>query len=46
MTPPTQPGGPGGQQDQGHGVVPHDQGDVYQQAITFRSRSRQVSIYL
>ena len=26
MTPPTHQGGPGGQQDQGHGVVLHDQG--------------------
>ena len=46
MTPTTQQGGPGGQQDQGHGVVPHDQGEVCQQPITFRRGSRQVSIYL
>ena len=44
MTPPTHPGGPGGQQDQGQGVVLHDQGEVYQQPITFRSGSRQVSM--
>ena len=35
---------PGGQQDQGHGVVLHDQGEGYQQPITFRSGSRQLSI--
>ena len=33
MTPPTHPGGPGGQQDQGHGLVLHVQGEVYQQSI-------------
>ena len=33
MTPPTQSGGPGGQQYQGHGVVLHDHGEVYQQPI-------------
>ena len=32
----------GGQQDQGHGVVLHDQGEYYQQAITFGSWIRQV----
>ena len=32
----------GGQQDQGQGVVPHDQGGDYQQSITFRSGRRQV----
>ena len=37
MTPPTHPGGPGGQQDQGHGVVLHDQEEGYQPPITFRS---------
>ena len=46
MTPLPHPGETGGQQDQGHGVVPHDQGEVYQQPITFRSWSRQESIYL
>ena len=35
MTPPTHPGGPGGQQDQGHGVVLHDQGEVHQQPLFF-----------
>ena len=30
---------PGGQQDQGHGVVLHDYGEVYQQPIFFKSRS-------
>ena len=43
MTLPTHPGGPGGQQDQGHGVVLHDQGEVYQQPISFMRGS---SIYL
>ena len=35
------------QQDQGHGVVLHDQGEDYQQPITYRSgsESRQVSTY-
>ena len=42
MTPPTHPGGPGGQQDQGHGVVLHVQGEVYQQPIFLVSGS---SIY-
>ena len=36
MTPQTHPGGPGGQQDQGHGIVLHDQGEEYQQPITPR----------
>ena len=44
MTPPTHPGGPGGQQDQGHGVVPHDQGEVCQQPITFRRGSIYLSM--
>ena len=34
--------GPGGQQDQGHGVVLHVQGEGYQPPITFRSGSSQV----
>ena len=35
------------QQDQGHGVVLHDQGEDHQQPITYRSgsESRQVSTY-
>ena len=37
MTPPTHPGGPGGQQDQGHWVVLHDKGYIYQQPIFFMS---------
>ena len=37
---PTQPGGPGGQQDQGHGVILHDQGEVYQKPTPFMSWSR------
>ena len=32
-------GGPGGQQDQGHGIVLHDQGEEYQQPITSKSGS-------
>ena len=43
MTPPTHQGGPGGQQDQGHGVVLHDQKEGYQPPITFRSGSSQVT---
>ena len=40
MTPPlTNPVGPGGQQDQGHRVVLHDQGEIYQQPIFFMSES-------
>ena len=39
MTPQTNPGGPGGQQDQGHGVVLHDQGEKYEQPITSSSKS-------
>ena len=31
---------PGGQQDQGHGVVLHDQGEGYQQPKTFRIGSK------
>ena len=42
MTPSTHPGGPGGQHDQGHGVVLHDQGEGYQPPITCRSGSSQV----
>ena len=30
MTPATNPGGPGGQRDQEHGVVLHDQEEGYQ----------------
>ena len=40
MTLPTRQGGPGGQQDQEHGVVLHDQEEGYQPPITFRSGSR------
>ena len=39
ITPPTHPGG---QQDQGHGVDLHDQGEVHQQPIYFMRGS---SIY-
>ena len=45
MTPPTRqggPGGPGGQQDQGYGVVLHDQEEGYQPPITSRTGSSQV----
>ena len=42
MTPPTHQGGPGGQQDQGHGVVLHDQEEGYQPPITSRTGSSQV----
>ena len=35
-------GGPGGQRDQGHGVVLHVQGEGYQPPITSRSGSSQV----
>ena len=35
MTPSTNLGGPGEQRDQGHGVVLHDQGEIYQQPIFF-----------
>ena len=34
--------GPGGQQDQEHGVVLHVQGEGYQPPITYRSGSSQV----
>ena len=34
---------PGGQQEQGHGVVPHDQGEGDQQPKHFRSRNREVT---
>ena len=34
--------GPGGQRDQGHGVVLHDQEEVYQPHITSISESSQV----
>ena len=40
--PPTPPVGPGGQQDQEHGVVLHNQEEGYQTPITFRSGSSQV----
>ena len=43
MTPSTQPGGTGGQQDQGHGEVLHDQEEIYPQPIFFMSGS---SIYV
>ena len=42
MTPPTHQGGPGGQQDQGHGVVLHDQEEGYQPPVTSRTWSSQV----
>ena len=42
MTPPTCKGGPSGQQDQGHGVVLHDQEEGYQQTITSRTKISQV----
>ena len=32
--------GPGGQQDQGHGLVPHDQGEGYQPPITSSGSSQ------
>ena len=35
---------PGGQQDQGHGVDLHDQGEVHQQPISFMS-VEEVSLY-
>ena len=35
-------GGPGGQQDQGHGVVLHVHGEGYQPPINFRAGSSQV----
>ena len=35
-------GGPGGQQDQGHGVVLHDQGEECQQPTTPRVESSKV----
>ena len=41
MTPLTHPAkknSPGGQRDQGQGVVLHVQGEVYQSTITFRRR--------
>ena len=34
----SQKNGPGGQQDQGHGVVLHVQEEVYQSTLTFRRR--------
>ena len=34
----------GGQQDQGHGVVLHDQGEGYQQTKAFRKGSSQASV--
>ena len=42
MTPPTHQGGPGRRQDQGHGVVLHDQKEGYQPPITSRTGSSQV----
>ena len=42
MTPPTPLGGPGGQRDQEHGVVLHDQEKGYQPPITFRNGNSQV----
>ena len=39
MTPPTHPGGPGGQRDQEHWVVQHVQGEGYQPPITSTSTS-------
>ena len=35
---PSQKNGPGGQQDQGRGVVLHVQEEVYQSTLTFRRR--------
>ena len=43
MTPPTHPGGPGGQRDREHGVVLHDQEEGYQPPITSKTRSSQVT---
>ena len=40
----SQPNLPGGQQDQGHGLVLHDHREGYQQPITFRSGSKKVSM--
>ncbi len=34
--------GPGGQQDQGHGVVLHDQGEEYQQPIIWSEVSSSI----
>ena len=46
MTPPTHQSEPGGEQDQGHGVVLHDQEEVYQQPISLISGSvEEVSLY-
>ncbi len=42
MIPPTHPGGPDNQHDQGKGIVLHDQGEGYQSPITFRIGSSQV----
>ena len=42
MTPPTCQSGPGGQQDQGHGVALHDQEEGYQPPRTSRSGSSRV----
>ena len=39
LYPPSQNKLPGGQQDQGHELVPHDQGEGYQQPNTFGSSS-------
>ena len=41
---PSQKNWPGGQQGQGHEVVLHDQGEGYQQPITFWSGSSQVPV--
>ena len=42
MTTPTRQGGPGGLQDQGHGVVLHDQEEGYQPPTIFISGSSQL----
>ena len=42
MTPTTHQGGPGGQQDQGHGLVLHVHGEGYQPPITSRTGSSRV----
>ena len=35
--------GPGGQREQGHGLVLHDPGEGYQQPTTFRNWSTQIT---
>ena len=43
MTPPTCQSGPGGQQDQGHGVVLHDQEEGYQPPSVLRRSPKSLS---